>query len=159
MGLRLSFSTVMSSSCPKRCDFSGISFCSSRLSPPHTSFCHNMEPSNPCQALVQSAVRSRWCAPATPDFAHSIHHGASARWGKETAGPSTSLPRIFCRAWWRWRTSCGFLYGKPHTRPLPVLGGRKSGYAPAGMTKVGKKCPWVSVSILRPTEATFAASW
>jgi hypothetical protein len=49
---------------------------------------------------------------------------------KETAGPSTTLPRISCRTWWRWRTSCGFLYGKPHTRPCPALRGRKSGYAP-----------------------------
>jgi hypothetical protein len=24
--------------------------------------------------------------------------------------------RISCRAWWRWRTSCGFPYRKPHTR-------------------------------------------
>ena len=26
------------------------------------------------------------------------------------------FPRISCRAWWRWRTSCGFPYRKPHTR-------------------------------------------
>ena len=64
------------------------------------------------------------------------------RTGRETAGPSTTLPRISCRTWWRWRTSCGFLYGKPHTRPCPVPRGRKSGFAPVprqagagGMTK------------------------
>src|ERR1700761_6170296 len=51
-----------------------------------------------------------------------------------TADPSTALPRISCRTWWRRRTSCGFLYGKPHTRPCPALRGRKSGYAPVGMT-------------------------
>ena len=26
------------------------------------------------------------------------------------------FPRISCRTWWRWRTSCGFPYRKPHTR-------------------------------------------
>ena len=36
----------------------------------------------------------------------------------ETAGPSTTLPQVSCRDWWRWRTSCGFLYGKPHTWSL-----------------------------------------
>jgi uric acid transporter len=28
--------------------------------------------------------------------------------------------------WRRWRASCGFLYGKPHTRPCPAQRGRKS---------------------------------
>jgi hypothetical protein len=27
---------------------------------------------------------------------------------KETAGPSTKLPRISCGTWWRWCTSCAF---------------------------------------------------
>ena len=54
----------------------------------------------------------------------------------ETAGPSTPLPRIFCRVWWRWRTPCGFLYGKPLTRPLLVPRFRKSGYAPVWMTNL-----------------------
>jgi hypothetical protein len=49
-----------------------------------------------------------------------------------TAGPSTPLPRISCRAWWRWRASCGFLYGKPHTRPCPARRDRKSGCARSG---------------------------
>ena len=39
------------------------------------------------------------------------------------------LPRISCRTWWRWRTSCAFLYGKAHTRPCLAQRGRKSGYA------------------------------
>jgi hypothetical protein len=49
----------------------------------------------------------------------------------ETAGPSGTLPRISCRAWWLWQTSCAFLYGKPYTWSR----GRKSGYASVGMTK------------------------
>jgi hypothetical protein len=53
----------------------------------------------------------------------------------QTADPSATPPRISCRGCWRWRTSCGFLYGKPHTWPCPALRGRKSGYAPVGMTK------------------------
>jgi putative endonuclease len=32
----------------------------------------------------------------------------SEEWRKETADLSTALPRISCRGWWRWRTSCGF---------------------------------------------------
>jgi hypothetical protein len=55
---------------------------------------------------------------------------------ERTAGPSTSLPWISCRGWWLRRTSCAFLYGKAHTRPCPVLRGRKSGYAPVGMTNL-----------------------
>src|ERR1700733_2676324 len=51
-----------------------------------------------------------------------------------TAGPSTALPRISCGSWWRWCTSCALLYGRAHTWPCPVPGGRKSGYAPVGMT-------------------------
>ena len=39
------------------------------------------------------------------------------------------LPRISCRTWWRWRTSCAFPYGKAHTRPCLAQRGRKSGYA------------------------------
>jgi hypothetical protein len=54
--------------------------------------------------------------------------------GKETAGPSTTLPRISCPVWWRWRTSRGFLYGKPHTWLRVVPRCRKSGSAPVGMT-------------------------
>ncbi len=38
----------------------------------------------------------------------------------------TPLRRISCGGWWRWRTSCDFLYGKAHTRTFPVLRGRKS---------------------------------
>jgi hypothetical protein len=56
------------------------------------------------------------------------------RIGRETAGPSTALPRISCGGWWRWRALCGFLYGKPHTGPCREQRGRKSGYAPVGMT-------------------------
>jgi hypothetical protein len=37
---------------------------------------------------------------------------------KDTAGPSTALPRISCRTWWRWRSSCGFPYSKQHTWAL-----------------------------------------
>jgi hypothetical protein len=40
---------------------------------------------------------------------------------------SSAPPGISCRGWWRWRASCGFLYGKPHTRPCPAQSGRKSG--------------------------------
>jgi hypothetical protein len=29
-------------------------------------------------------------------------------WWRETADPSTSLPRISCGTWWRWCTSCAF---------------------------------------------------
>jgi hypothetical protein len=40
---------------------------------------------------------------------------------------SAAPSRISCRGWWRWRASCGFLYGKPHTPPCPARSGRKSG--------------------------------
>ena len=55
------------------------------------------------------------------------------REGKETAGPSTSLPDFL----WRLVASANFmrlLYGKAHRRACPVLRGRKSGYASVGMT-------------------------
>ena len=54
----------------------------------------------------------------------------------ETAGPSATLPRISCRGCWRWRTLCAFLHGKAHTLLCPVSRGRKSGYAPVGMTRL-----------------------
>src|SRR5271168_4065365 len=53
---------------------------------------------------------------------------------ESTAGPSTTLPRISCGTWWLRQTSCAFLYGKAHTLPCLVQCGRKSGYAPVGMT-------------------------
>jgi len=40
---------------------------------------------------------------------------------------STLWPRISCRGWGRWRGSCGFLSGKPHTRTLGGPRSRKSG--------------------------------
>jgi hypothetical protein len=36
-------------------------------------------------------------------------------------------PRIPCKAWWGERTSCGFPYRKPHTRPWLGPRSRKSG--------------------------------
>jgi hypothetical protein len=65
------------------------------------------------------------------------------RTGKETADLSTPLPQISCGTRWRWRTSCAFLYRKPHTWPLQVARGRKSGYAPVEMTNLlshGRAC-------------------
>jgi hypothetical protein len=56
---------------------------------------------------------------------------------------SPTLPRISCPVEWRWRTSCGFPHGKPHTSPWMVLRFRKSGSAAVprhagagGMTKL-----------------------
>jgi hypothetical protein len=54
-------------------------------------------PQQPDQAIISSRARTR----------------------KQTACPSTTLPRISCGSWWRWRTSCAFLYGKAHTRARP----------------------------------------
>jgi hypothetical protein len=54
----------------------------------------------------------------------------------KTADLSTTLPRISCRSWWRWQTSCAFPLRKAHTRPCPMLRGRKSGYAPVEMTSL-----------------------
>jgi hypothetical protein len=48
---------------------------------------------------------------------------------KKPQVPPLRYPRISCRAWWRWQASCGFLYGKPHTRPFLRQRSRKSGYA------------------------------
>ena len=39
------------------------------------------------------------------------------------------LPRISCGTWWRWQTSCAFLYGKAHALSCRVPHGRKSGCA------------------------------
>jgi hypothetical protein len=78
-------------------------------------------------------------------FGHNLtlkHMGASGPSSrrKETADPSTTLPRISCRISWVRRASCGFLYGKPHTRSCLHQRSRKSGYAPVGMTKESDKC-------------------
>jgi hypothetical protein len=48
--------------------------------------------------------------------------------------PPLRSPQISCGTWWRWHTSCAFLYGKAHTWSLRVRRGRKSGYASVGMT-------------------------
>src|SRR5271170_6110192 len=45
-----------------------------------------------------------------------------------------TLPRISCGTWWLRQTSCAFLYGKAHTQHCLVQRGRKSGFAPVGMT-------------------------
>ena len=54
----------------------------------------------------------------------------------ETAGPSTSLSPDFLSRLVAQGTSCGFLYGKPHTRRWLALRSRKSGSAPVGMTNM-----------------------
>jgi hypothetical protein len=48
---------------------------------------------------------------------------------KETADPSTPQPRISCRSCGVGKHHAPFLKRKAHTRPCPVLRGRKSGYA------------------------------
>jgi hypothetical protein len=53
---------------------------------------------------------------------------------QETAGPSTTLPRISCGTWWRCCISCAFPLQKGAHAAFPVLRGRKSEYAPVGMT-------------------------
>ncbi|MGC2399393.1 MAG: solute carrier family 23 protein [Acidobacteriaceae bacterium] len=71
--------------------------------------------------------------PAAPDFGRFSHLGL----GLATIVLIVAIqrfPGFPVGVWWRWRALCGFLYGKPHTRPCPVQRGRKSGYASVGMT-------------------------
>jgi hypothetical protein len=46
-----------------------------------------------------------------------------------------ATPDFLSQAWWRWRTSCCLLYGKPHTQSSLMSRSRKSGFASVGMTK------------------------
>ena len=54
--------------------------------------------------------------------------------GKETADPSTTLPRISCRTEWHWRSSCRFPYESRTRGRWLVPRSRKSRCAPVGMT-------------------------
>jgi hypothetical protein len=58
---------------------------------------------------------------------------------RETAGPSTTLPRISCRYPWRWGSACGSLYGEPHTWPSLAARGRKFGFR-SGRDDKGRDC-------------------
>jgi hypothetical protein len=63
-----------------------------------------------------------------------VHHEEFGKTEWRTADPSTPLPRIPCRTWWRCCTLCALLYGRAHARLCLGQRGRKSGYAPVEMT-------------------------
>jgi hypothetical protein len=100
----------------------------------------------------------------TKGTASAVPHRAAASEGfrvcvrtSETAGPSTTLPRISCEGWWRWRTSCAFPYRKAHARPCPVLRSRKSGFAPVGMTILSQRNRSVPFSHRTETALTLSS--
>jgi hypothetical protein len=123
------------------CNFSRHSFVAEGTADPSTSLRFGRDD----KGVGGDFSRHRFVAEGTADPSASLRSGRDDKGeggdfnrhslvAEVIAGPSATLPRISCGTWWRCRTSCALLYGRAHTWLCPVQRGRKSGYAPVGMT-------------------------